>query len=719
MIQNKDSILGTIITLAEQLEGCNLDKDMLSKMRGQLNKVSDYLGTDKMAAAFFSIIFVLQNQYSESVNLRDIAKFLDYSFVYILEYRKEIDVLEKKHLIYMDERKNISHHPENNGYRIHGTVMNNVIEGEPILQFEEAEKATDQILSEILFVQEFFFNNAMNDVEYRRQIVKLEAEATDNEIIQNVVKFFENDIESRLILYYFCNKQIQGKESIEPKRNGYRYETAVFDLLPKTSKAARRKSMLGQTDALITQGFLKRVSEFTGEYLRDREQRFSTFRFTPEGFKKIFGGEADKYSLQDEALTEMDKVFNFLSEFADIFENSDLSRYEKHKQLRDIEDCTKELAFIGKIKELIPKNEYRFFFYDSLNDFVRGHGTGLCRTLHDLYGHSNEYFLELRAFLDEKHFLLTNDFLEIEKDEKVENTSLTVTEKTLNLLYGENADLYIKTTVAKNVLAPEDIKEKKLFYSEQVQKQIAMLEESFDQKNLEAMQERLSQKGLCKGIAVILYGAPGTGKTETVYQLAKHTNRKIQHVDIADSKSMWFGESEKLIKKIFTDYKKLCKACKQQHENTPILLFNEADALISKRLDVTSRGCAQTENAIQNILLEEMEKLEGIMIATTNLCDNMDRAFERRFLFKIKYEKPSIEARTNIWKNKLSALNDADAASLARLFDFSGGEIDNIVRKCEMNEIIRGTQPSYKELVDLCHEERLHNEEERRLGFSA
>ena len=114
-----------------------------------------------------------------------------------------------------------------------------------------------------------------------------------------------------------------------------------------------------------------------------------------------------------------------------------------------------------------------------------------------------------------------------------------------------------------------------------------------------------------------------------------------------------------------------------------------------------------------------MEKLEGIMIATTNLCDNMDRAFERRFLFKIKYEKPSIEARTNIWKNKLSALNDEDAASLARLFDFSGGEIDNIVRKCEMNEIIRGTQPSYKELVDLCHEERLHNEEERRLGFSA
>ncbi|MBP5328551.1 MAG: ATP-binding protein [Spirochaetaceae bacterium] len=718
MIQNKDSIFGTIITLAEKLEGCKLEKDTLYNVREQVKKISDYLGTDEMAAIFFSVIFVIQNQRSAPVSMHEIAKYLDYSFLYILEYRREIDALEKKSLIYMDERQNVSHHPENNGYRITGTVINNVIEGEPVLQFEEAEKTTEQILEEIMFIQEAFMKNVMNAVEYRRQISKLETETAENEIIHNAVKYFANDIESRLMLYYFSNKQLQGKESIEPKRNVNRYETAVFDLLPKSSKSSRRKSMLEQTDTLITQGFLKRVSESTGEYLRGREQRFSTFCFTPEGFKKIFGTESDKYSLQDEVLTEMDKVFNFLSEFAYTLEDSDLTRYEKHKQLRDIEDCAKELTFVAKIKELIPKKEYRFFFYDCLNDFAKGYGTGLCRTLNDLYSHSNEYFLDLRAFLDEKHFLLTNDFLEIEKDEKVERTTLTVTDKTLNLLFGENADLYIKTTVAKNVLVPEDIKEKKLFYSEQVQKQISMLEESLEQKNLEAMQERLSQKGLCKGIAVILYGAPGTGKTETVYQLAKHTNRKIQHVDIADSKSMWFGESEKLIKKIFTDYKKLCKTCKSHHENTPILLFNEADALISKRLDVTGRGCAQTENAIQNILLEEMEKLEGIMIATTNLCDNMDKAFERRFLFKVKYEKPSIEARTNIWKSKLTVLNDEDAASLAGLFDFSGGEIDNIVRKCEMNEIIRGTQPSYKELVDLCHEERLHNEEERRMGFA-
>ena len=86
------------------------------------------------------------------------------------------------------------------------------------------------------------------------------------------------------------------------------------------------------------------------------------------------------------------------------------------------------------------------------------------------------------------------------------------------------------------------------------------------------MQKRLESKGLPKGVAVLLYGAPGTGKTETVYQLAKKTNRKILHVDIAESKSMWFGESEKIIKKIFTNYRQMCKAAERHKENTPILL---------------------------------------------------------------------------------------------------------------------------------------------------
>ena len=113
-----------------------------------------------------------------------------------------------------------------------------------------------------------------------------------------------------------------------------------------------------------------------------------------------------------------------------------------------------------------------------------------------------------------------------------------------------------------------------------------------------------------------------------------------------------------------------------------------------------------------------MEKLDGIMIATTNLCENMDKAFERRFLFKVKYEKPSLEARENIWRTKLNTLGTDDITKLAKEFDFSGGEIDNIVRKAQMKEIISGSRPAYNDIVEMCQVEKLYAEPvERRMGF--
>ena len=148
----------------------------------------------------------------------------------------------------------------------------------------------------------------------------------------------------------------------------------------------------------------------------------------------------------------------------------------------------------------------------------------------------------------------------------------------------------------------------------------------------------------------------------------------------------------------------------------PVLLFNEADGILSKRKDVSSGNVAQTENAIQNIILEEMEKLEGIMIATTNLADNLDAAFERRFLFKIKFENPSVDAKKKIWKSKLNWLSESDLAAFAQDYDLSGGQIDNIVRKITMDEVLTGSRPNFEELRNLCKNEKLGSTE-KRIGF--
>ena len=115
-----------------------------------------------------------------------------------------------------------------------------------------------------------------------------------------------------------------------------------------------------------------------------------------------------------------------------------------------------------------------------------------------------------------------------------------------------------------------------------------------------------------------------------------------------------------------------------------------------------------------------METLDGIMIATTNLTTNLDKAFERRFLYKIRYEKPTVEARASIWMSMLPELREQDALELATMFDLSGGEIENIVRKHSVNAILSGTDiidiPS---IIEACRNERISASQQTRIGFCA
>jgi SpoVK/Ycf46/Vps4 family AAA+-type ATPase len=113
-----------------------------------------------------------------------------------------------------------------------------------------------------------------------------------------------------------------------------------------------------------------------------------------------------------------------------------------------------------------------------------------------------------------------------------------------------------------------------------------------------------------------------------------------------------------------------------------------------------------------------MEKNDGILIATTNLVDNLDAAFERRFLFKLKFDLPGEEAKKQIWKNKLNWLNDEQADTLAKNYQFSGGEIDNIARKAIINEVISGNRSALDELITYCEEERLISKRTSKVGYN-
>ena len=398
---------------------------------------------------------------------------------------------------------------------------------------------------------------------------------------------------------------------------------------------------------------------------------------------------------------------------------NDWSQEKLFKAVEKMEQRHAHLQLVKQLETLKLDTATRICFYDMCDNYVNSNSnqnTNIYNSLKSIYHNLSESMSVIRLFLDKKHPLQENGLVELCPFEYAQNAEAALTEKGKRLLLEDDYDLFtMGQSKNKNLIRPESIQEKRLYFNDKTMKQLSMLKNSLMDKQLAALQQRLEDNTLPKGVTVLLYGEPGTGKTEAVKQLAKASGRSVFHVDISECKSMWFGESEKIVKQLFDNYREMCK----REPITPILLFNEADAIFSKRKDVSTSNVAQTENAIQNILLEEMEKLDGILIATTNLSLNFDDAFARRFLFKIPFEKPSVEAKTAIWKDKLPWLNDQDAYILAQKHDLSGGEIDNVARKSLMEEVINGERPELDSLLQWCEEEHFGHQSGPTIGFVA
>ena len=272
-------------------------------------------------------------------------------------------------------------------------------------------------------------------------------------------------------------------------------------------------------------------------------------------------------------------------------------------------------------------------------------------------------------------------------------------DKELNISWEMEDDSY-----RRGLLNASDIKHKDLFYNKEERASIDKLADMLKQENFVGIQKRLKECGMRSGFACLFHGAPGTGKTETVLQLARSTGRDIMQVNVTHIKNKYVGESEKNIKAIFNRYRACCEKC----EVKPILLFNEADAIINKRSTNVDRSTDKMENAIQNIILEEIEKLDGILIATTNLVANMDSAFERRFIYKVEFHKPDVATKQRIWQSMICGLDSNAANALASEFDLSGGQIENVTRKQFVDRVLYDEQPTLARLRDYCKQECLN-----------
>ncbi len=388
---------------------------------------------------------------------------------------------------------------------------------------------------------------------------------------------------------------------------------------------------------------------------------------------------------------------------------------EMMETITELEKKHKDLSLVQKSQVILKGSADRALFYSICNaSLYQSKAISLKECLDGVYCTQLDRFKVANECKDETHPLFTNKLVQFANERGVFDLSVTLDKMGEELFLDEYTKLF-QAERKKELITADSIAKKDLFFSEELEKQVSFLTNTLEEKQFENLKSRLKKESLPQGVCALFYGSPGTGKTETVYQIAKTTGRPIVHVDISQAKSMWFGQSEKQIKQIFQNYKKLC----EDTSLAPILLFNEADAIFSKRKNVDSGNVAQTENAMQNIILEEMEKLDGILIATTNLTGNLDAAFERRFLFKTEFEQPSTEAKEKIWQSKMPKLSKKNATFLASQFDFSGGEIDNIVRKTIMDEVISGKKASLEDIETLCLQERIHkNNSGCSIGFS-
>ena len=410
------------------------------------------------------------------------------------------------------------------------------------------------------------------------------------------------------------------------------------------------------------------------------------------------------------------ELFAELEDIFDMRKNDELTEKGVCEKIRELFTNNPNLIFVEKLKSfnLDVEDELLLVLFSHL--FVNNSDDNI--GYHDLdFLFDKRRWNRIKSSLNSgDHILLSTKMIEYNNDDGfVNRESFRMTMEAKRTLFEELNLSSLNTNQKKaGLLKTNDIAKKKLYYDEEVRKQVSELTQLLTDDHYQEIRNRLKESGFRCGFTCLFYGMPGTGKTETVLQLAKETGRDIMQVNISEIKSMWVGESEKNIKALFDNYRNKVKECKL----TPILLFNEADAIIGKRQEGAERAVDKMENSIQNIILQEMETLDGILIATTNLAQNMDKAFERRFLYKIKFTKPTIEARMSIWREMIPTLLEADIHALAVKYDFSGGQIENIARHYAIDNILHGSSSNVLETLSIhCDNERLEKKEQRKIGF--
>ena len=426
----------------------------------------------------------------------------------------------------------------------------------------------------------------------------------------------------------------------------------------------------------------------------------------------------------DKTLLEITKVTNFYSLLTEVREllvkriDGIITTFELGTEVRGILDQHKEFPEVEWLLLIDGLDNYDICLaLDLTIEHVEGaEEVDFDKLIKEVFSDVQDRVKYKRKVKENRCPLVLNDIVEFTDSGFTFLNYIRLSDTAMDIFLGGYKDTIKKEFKPKmgNLIYPNNIDWEKLYYNTAEREQIETLTTALDDTNYKDLVERMKFQGMKAGFSVLLYGFPGTGKTSSVKQIAKATGRSIYMVEIDKIQSKWVGESEKNLAKVFEEY----KYCKKYFNIDPILLFNEADAILGKRFNVNS-AVDKTFNALQNILLQELEDFEGIFMATTNLADQLDKAFDRRLLYKVNFQKPEKSISKKILGHAFSYLTEETIEKINDCYTLTGGQIANIRKKLLVKSILKKDLILEEYVQLLCKEENILNQNNRTtIGFT-
>ena len=549
----------------------------------------------------------------------------------------------------------------------------------------------------------------------------------------DIYQILNIDEDETKIIKYMLLKYIEGKEDLKVKKIIEEiFEVSDIEALDFIDKFLH----LMDEGWIIQSSFGPKTNDLTLLELFNSSVSLSIafLKLIEKGSLEFIIPEKKPYLDHLEYLQEQFLRIEIYAEIANLRNNFNAKSSVKRLQskLNLIENSIKEKLKLTKIE--LPV--YNFIKENELNEKEEIIFLSL---LKEEYTSSNENSRELNYLLN----LISSDEIQriknrnlLDDNSKLVSEDILEYDELIGAFGGYNKIYFINEDILNELIHPrkkhkmEHIVKDTIF--ELIESDVSLKDVVLPKKTLEQIETLLKQNnkkvinllkkwGIKKSneisTKIIFYGPPGSGKTLTAKVIANELKKPILSLDASKILSMYVGESEKNVRKMFDEYAEISEKLKTK----PILLLNEADQFLSTRTTASFSSADKMHNQMQNIFLEQFEKFDGILIATTNLLETLDKAFSRRFDKKIKFERPLFNERVKLWEIKLPKAEfeeDFDIKKLAK-YDLSGAEIELIIKNTALKVALR-KKPLFK-LKDFIEEIKKEKgssfDTEKELGF--